>query len=270
MKLLFGFLFICSFQLFSQSYLNILLSNDSYKNSKISDLKKITFNVSGDVIYFHLSDLSVVSENTADVKRFLFGNSPLGGPLPVELSSFNAAQIGASVFLKWRTETETNNYGFDVERANDINSFVQQWNKIGFVEGNGNSNSPKDYSFSDNPAIGSKYYYRLKQIDSDGRVEYSEIISINIKIPDQYALYQNYPNPFNPITIITYNLPADGMVSLKVYDMLGSEVKTLINENQKAGAYTIPFHGRDISSGVYICKISADKFISSIKMILMK
>ena len=96
MKLLFGFLFICSFQLFSQSYLNILLSNDSYKNSHISELKKITFNASGDVINFHLSDLSVVSENTANVKRFLFSDTPLGSPLPVELSSFNAVQIGSA------------------------------------------------------------------------------------------------------------------------------------------------------------------------------
>jgi hypothetical protein len=270
MKLLFGFLFFCSFQLFSQSHLNILLSNNSYKNSHLGDLKKITFSSSGDLINFHLSDQTVVSENTADVKRFLFGNSPLGGPLPVELSSFNAVQIGSDVLLKWRTETEISNFGFDVERANDLNGSVQQWNKIGFVEGNGNSNSPKDYSFNDNPRFGSKYYYRLKQIDSDGKIEYSNVINIDIKMPNEYAIYQNYPNPFNPATSITYSLPSDGMVSLKIYDMLGGEVITLINQNQKAGAYTIPFNGRDLSSGVYICKMSAGKFVSSIKMILMK
>ncbi len=270
MKLLFGFLFFCSFQLFSQSYLNILLSNDSYKNSQISELKKITFNNNGDVIYFHLSDLSVVSENTANIKRFLFSDTPQGNPLPVELSSFSAVQIGSDVLLKWRTETEVNNFGFDVERASDLNGSVQQWNKIGFVEGNGNSNSPKDYSFRDVPKIGSKYYYRLKQIDSDGQIKYSNVISIDIKMPNEYAIYQNYPNPFNPATSITYSLPSDGMVSLKIYDMLGGEVITLINENQKAGVYTIPFNGRDLSSGIYICKMSADKFVSSIKMILMK
>ena len=160
MKLLIGLLFFFSFQLFSQSYLNILLSNGSYKNSQISELKKITFSENGEVISFHLSDLTVVSENTANVKRFLFSNEPLGTPLPVELSSFNAVQIGSSVLLKWRTETETNNYGFDVERAIDLNGSIQHWNKIVFVEGNGNSNSYKDYSFTDNPAIGNKYYYR--------------------------------------------------------------------------------------------------------------
>ena len=269
MKPLIGLLFFCSFQLFSQSYLNILLSNDSYKDSHISDLKKITFNENGEIIYFHLSDLSVVSENTANVKRFLFSDSPLGTPLPVELSSFNAVQVGSSILLKWRTETEINNYGFDVERC-ALSAERQAWEKIGFVEGNGNCNSPRDYSFTDNPSIGSKYYYRLKQIDSDGQTEYSNVISVDLNIPNQYALYQNYPNPFNPTTSITYNLPADGLVSLKVYDILGSEVMTLVNENQKTGVYTIPFNASDLASGIYICKITTNNFMSSIKMILMK
>jgi hypothetical protein len=270
MKLLIGYLLLGTFQLFSQSYLNILLSNDSYKNSQISELKKITFSGNGEVIYFHLSDLSVASENTANVKKILFSNSPLGEPLPVELSAFAAVQIGSEVLLKWTTETEINTYGFDIERAVNLNGSANHWSKIGFVEGYGNSNNPKNYSFSDNPARGNKYYYRLKQIDSDGQFEYSDIISVDIKIPDQYALYQNYPNPFNPATNIIYNLPADGIVSLKVYDMLGSEVATLVSDNQKAGVYTIPFYGKDLSSGIYICKITADNFISSIKMILMK
>jgi hypothetical protein len=270
MKLLIGFLFFSSFQLFSQSYLNILLSNDSYKNSQISELKKITFSENGEVINFHLSDLSIVSENTGNVKRFLFSDSPMGEPLPVELSAFNAVQLGSSVLLKWRTETEINNFGFDVERAIDLNGSIQTWNKIVFVEGNGNSNSPKDYTFSDNLEVGSKYYYRLKQIDSDGQFDYSDIISVDIKMPNQYVLYQNYPNPFNPTTSITYNLPADGIVSLKVYDMLGSEVITLINDNQKAGVYTISFNASDLASGIYIGKITANNFNSSIKMILMK
>ena len=270
MKLLIGFLFFSSFQLFSQSYLNILLSSGSYKNSQISELKKITFSENGEVIYFHLSDLSVASENTANVKRFLFSSSPLGEPLPVELSTFTAVQIGSEVLLKWTTETEINNFGFDVERTVKLNGSANYWNKIGFVEGNGNSNSPTVYSFTDNPAIGSKYYYRLKQIDSDGQTEYSDVISIDLNIPNHFALYQNYPNPFNPITSITYSLPIDGKVSIKIYDVLGSEIRTLVNENQKVGVYTIPFNGNDLSSGIYICRFNLDDHSLSIKMILMK
>lgn len=270
MKLLIGFLFFSSFQLFSQSYLNILLSNNSYKNSQISELQKITFNEAGDVIYFHLVNGSTAEENTAEVKKFTFSDSPLGDPLPVELSSFNAVQIGASVLLKWRTATEINNFGFDIERSIDSKTVTKHWTKIGFVEGYGNSNSPKDYSFTDNPEVGSKYYYRLKQIDADGQTEYSSVISVDLNIPNKYALYQNYPNPFNPTTNITYNIPVDANVELKIYDVLGREVSILVNEFQKAGAYSIPFKAEELSSGIYFCRMNSDNFNSSVKMILIK
>lgn len=270
MKLLIGFLLFSSFQLFSQTYLNILLTNDSYKNSRISELKKITFSENGAVIYFHSSDLSIASENTANVRRFIFSNIPQGNPLPVELSAFTAVQIGSKVLLKWTTETEINNYGFEVERTININGSANHWKNIGFVEGSGNSNSPKNYLFTDNPSIGSKYYYRLKQIDSDGQFEYSNIINIDLKMPNQYELHQNYPNPFNPTTSITYNLPVDGMVTLNVYDILGNEVAALVSENQKAGAYTIPFEAVGLASGVYICRMTAGSFNTTVKMMLMK
>ena len=221
-------------------------------------------------MYFHLSDLTVASENTANVKNFTFGNVPRGEPLPVELSSFSAVQLGTSVLLKWKTETEINNFGFDVERAGETNGSLQNWNKIGFVAGNGNSNSPKDYSFTDNPPAGSQYHYRLKQIDSDGQFEYSEVISVDFNIPNQYALHQNYPNPFNPATNITYNIPVDGNVSVKVYDILGNEVAVVINDNQKAGVYTIPFYADKLASGIYICKMSSGSFNSTVKMMLIK
>ncbi len=270
MKLLIGFLLFSSFQLFSQSYLNILFSNGDYKNSRLDSLQKITLSSTGDVISFHQVDGYIAIENIANIKTFTFSDTAQGQSIPVELSSFNVMLIGSSVLLKWRTETELNNYGFEIERASESNGTPRKWDKIGFVEGSGNSTSPQEYSFNDKPIGDNTYLYRLKQIDTDGRYEYSDIISIDIKTPNQYALHQNYPNPFNPITSITYNLPIDGIVSLRVFDMLGSEVVTLVSENQKAGAYTIPFYAGDLASGIYICKITANNFISSIKMILMK
>ena len=270
MKRLIGFLFLCSFQVFSQTYLNILLSNNSYKYSQISELKNITFSSSGEVIYFNLKSGTTISENTANVKSFIFSNTQLGNPLPVELSSFNAVLIGSSVLLKWRTETEVNNFGFDVERAENINGAMQNWNKIGFVPGNGNSNSPKDYFFTDNPTIGNKYFYRLKQIDSDGQTEYSNVISIDLNIPNKFALEQNYPNPFNPSTIIKYHLPVDADVQLRIFDVLGREVSILVNEFQKAGTYSIPFEAEELSSGIYFCRMNSASFNSSVKMILIK
>jgi hypothetical protein len=270
MKLIIGFLLFGSLQVFSQSYLNVLFTNDSYKNSQISELKKITFSGSGDLIYFHLSDQSVVSENTAEIKSILLGNTPLGSALPVELSAFSAVQTGVSVLLNWRTETETNNYGFDIERSKETNGFIQKWNKIGFVEGQGNSNVSKNYSFTDNPGTGSKYYYRLRQIDSDGQFKYSDVISIDLKMPDRFMLFQNYPNPFNPTTSITYNLPDNEFVLIKIFDVLGNEVTTLVNDHQKAGSYTVKFDGSRYASGIYILCFKSGSYNSNIKMILMK
>jgi len=261
---------ISSVQLFSQSYLNVLLSNDSYKNAQISEIEKITLSSSGDLIYFHLVDQTTVQENTADVKRFTFGNTPLGEPLPVELSAFTATRIGEEVLLKWTTETEINNYGFDVERAIILNGSPKQWNKIGFVEGSGNSNSPKNYSFADNPGYGNKYCYRLKQIDSDGRIQYSDEIFIEFAVINEYSLNQNYPNPFNPSTNIKYSLPVDANVNVTIYNTLGEAVALLVNEYQKAGSYTISFDALGLSSGIYICKMSSNRFNYSIKMMLIK
>src|SRR5690606_23034945 len=98
-------------------------------------------------------------------------------PLPVELSSFSAVIIGSSVKLNWQTETEINNYGFEIERkVGSSQSSIGNYEKIGFVNGNGNSNSPKQYTFTDEGLMAGKYNYRLKQIDDDGQFEYSKVI----------------------------------------------------------------------------------------------
>ena len=167
-----------------------------------------------------------------------------------------------------RLETEVNNYGFEIERASVLPS--QGWKKIGFVQGHGNSNSPKEYSFTDVPQGGTKFQYRLKQIDTDGKFQYSTAINVEIGIPSQYELKQNTPNPFNPTTIISYSLPKDGFVTLNVYDIIGREVASLVNEYQKAGIYSVTFDGSKFSSGVYICKITSSKYTASIKMLLVK
>ena len=188
-------------------------------------------------------------------------------PLPVELTSF-AAKIydQDKVKLNWKTQTEVNNYGFDVERQT-ING---QWEKVGFVNGNGNSNSPKQYSYIDKNLIGgSKFLYRLKQVDNDGQFEYSDIVEIGF-IPNKFELYQNYPNPFNPSSKIRYQLPKESKVVIKVYNILGSEVIELVNEQKEAGSYEAEFNASNLSSGTYIYKISADNYVQTKKMILLK
>ena len=191
-------------------------------------------------------------------------------PLPVELTSFSATTIGKDVKLSWNTATEINNYGFEVERKilkqvqNDI------WEKIGFVNGNGNSNSPKSYSFVDDNVIAGKYSYRLKQIDNDGQFEYSKVIEIDLNAEKKYELTQNYPNPFNPTTTIQFQLPQAGLVKLTLYNLLGQEIKTLVNETKEAGTHTINFDASELNSGVYIYKIESGSFTQTRKMTLVK
>ena len=189
--------------------------------------------------------------------------------LPVELISFTALTGENGVQLNWSTATEVNNYGFDILRqAQDDNN----WEKIGFVQGHGNSNSPKDYLFVDaNPPAG-KVLYKLKQIDFDGAFEYSKVVEVNVDTPQEFRLAQNYPNPFNPSTVISYQLPMDGNVTLKVYDMLGKEVTTLVNEFQRAGSYNYQFsiNNLQLSSGVYYYRLQSGNFVETKKFIVMK
>jgi len=189
------------------------------------------------------------------------------GALPVELSFFTCALNGNNVQLRWKTETEVNNYGFEIERSND-NSI---WTTINFVEGSGNSNSPKNYHYFDSD-IGQSgnYYYRLKQIDNDGTYKYSDVITVEVGAPDKYTLSQNYPNPFNPETRINFSLPVKQFVSLKVYNTLGELVKELINEYKEAGSYSIVFNASDLASGIYIYRLETQNFVMNKKMTLIK
>ncbi|MHB1050224.1 MAG: LamG-like jellyroll fold domain-containing protein [Bacteroidota bacterium] len=201
-------------------------------------------------------------------------------PMPVELHDFTARINGRGVELAWRTATEVNNYGFDVERKElshrligslnqSTDESINHWTKIGFVEGNGTTNAPKSYTFIDGSASGT-VAYRLKQIDRDGSFEYSNQVEVTIAAPNEFALMQNHPNPFNPVTSINYTLPVAGHVSLKIYDMLGKEVATLVNGVQDAGAKIASFDASQLPSGIYFYTLRTNNFNATRKMMLVK
>ena len=186
--------------------------------------------------------------------------------VPVELTSFTANAVMDGVELKWSTATESNNRGFEIERMSSNQEFIP----IGYSEGHGTTTEHKDYSFIDSKLAAGNYTYRLKQIDFDGTFTYSSEVNVDVELLHEYALEQNYPNPFNPITTIKYSILNDGFVKLVVYNLLGEEVATLVNNTQKAGRYEVGFDGSELSSGVYIYRIETSNFTSSRKLILLR
>ena len=204
-------------------------------------------------------------------------------PTPVELLTFEANYVDGEVVLNWSTATEVNNYGFEIERNIPLETIetenltiknpvkYETWEKVGFVEGNGNSNSPKSYSFEDKTAGQGKYVYRLKQVDTDGTYEYSGIVTVETAVVSGYILEQNFPNPFNPATKIKFSIPESGNVTLKVFDSLGQEIATLLNHEMEAGNYEKDFVASNLPSGVYFYQLEAEgKFLQQKKMLLIK
>jgi len=190
------------------------------------------------------------------------------GLLPVELSSFTSTSNGRNVTLSWTTSSEVNNSGFNIERSI---SGSNDWKVAGNVSGNGTSTTSHNYSFTDRNLMTGKYSYRLKQIDFNGNFEYFGLNSeIEIGTPSAFDLKQNYPNPFNPSTKITFDLPKEGFVSIKIFDNLGREVASVVNEFKTAGYYTVDFNAANLTSGLYFYKMDANGFNKVMKMTLIK
>ncbi len=229
----------------------------------------VTWSQYQNIAPFYLNEVAILSSTAAVVVGA--GGTILRGtnlPLPVELTSFTASVRNNMVNLNWETATEVDNYGFDIERK-DNNS---NWTKIGFVEGHTTSNSPKYYAFSDKPSGSTKFSYRLKQIDNDGKFEYSKEVEVLIdNLPNGYLLEQNYPNPFNPETSIKFVLKENTKATLKVYNLMGELVATLFDGIADAGRYyDIKFTGTNLASGFYIYTLDAGKYRQTRKMMLLK
>ncbi|MFQ5751469.1 MAG: FlgD immunoglobulin-like domain containing protein [bacterium] len=191
--------------------------------------------------------------------------------VPVELSSFTASVFDGNVRLNWTTHTETNNLGFTVERSENGTEFQE----IGFVEGKGTTVIPQEYFFEDKNLAPGTYFYRLKQIDLDGAFEYSDVINATVLAPKEFALSQNYPNPFNPETTIRYELPISTHVILKIYNILGEEVRTIVNAEQPAGIRTVVWDGKNnageyVGSGLYYYRLVAGDYTKTLKLLLMR
>ncbi|PJA95347.1 MAG: hypothetical protein CO129_12205 [Ignavibacteriales bacterium CG_4_9_14_3_um_filter_34_10] len=205
---------------------------------------------------------------------FTLGNISGGSnSLPVELTAFTAFAGKGGVELNWSTATEVNNYGFEIERQilKQVQNDSNGWQKIGFVQGHGNSNSPKDYSFIDQGKVAERSRsYRLKQLDADGSFHYSDVVSVNNALGKSFKLFAPYPNPFNPNTTIKFSIPAASNVSLKIYDIIGNEIANLVNGRKDAGEYEVDFNAKNLPSGIYFSTLRSNGNTQTQKLILMK
>jgi hypothetical protein len=211
---------------------------------------------------FEISDLSLSVPVTIDHES-----------LPVMMANFNSVVKADNVTLTWTTTSEQNNAGFKIERKKTDSD--KDWVGAGFVKGKGNSNSQTQYIFEDSKLTPGKYNYRMKQIDNNGNFKYYNLSStIEIGVPAKFNLSQNYPNPFNPTTKINYDLPKDSKVNLTIFDILGREILSLVNQEQKAGYYTVTADSKNLSSGIYfyrlIAKSSEKDYVMTKKMSLVK
>ena len=172
-------------------------------------------------------------------------------PLPVQLTSLTAAAIRGGATVRWSTATETNNYGFDIERR-QIGG--DSWLKIGFVSGAGTSTSPRDYSYTDEGVAPGRYAYRIKQIDNGGSFEYFGAVEVEIGIvAKEFNLTQNYPNPFNPATSLSFSLAEPGRAVVKVYNVVGQEIAVLFDQQAEAGRlYQVTFDASQLTTGIYL------------------
>jgi autotransporter-associated beta strand protein len=240
----------------------LINSGGTLQVSSNQTLHNLTLNSGGTLI--------IDAGDTLNVGTFINNGGTInnnGTLLPVEMTSFTAAVQKTSALLAWSTATEVNNYGFEIERRAIAN---YTWTKVGFVAGSGTSNAPHHYSFTDAALVSGSYAYRLKQMDNNGAFKYSQEVQVAIATPEVFALNQNYPNPFNPTTVIRYQLPVTGYVSLKVYDILGREVATLVNEQKPAGSYHVAFDAHLLTSGVYFYSLQSGNFKEIKEMLLLK
>jgi len=229
----------------------------------------------------------VSADNIITNSNYSGGGTFNGAPLPVQMAKFIAEGGVRGAELRWRSETEVDNYGFEVERKSVASYGLRvpspqpetrnpepgtTWSKIGFVKGSGTSTSPKEYAYVDRSLPAGRYAYRIKQIDNSGAFIYTEAMEVEVGLaPREFTLGQNYPNPFNPTTTIEFTLPEDGRVRLKVYDIAGRAIGTLVDEVRTAGIYhQVAFDASHLGSGTYFFTVEFGGKQLTRKMMLVK
>jgi len=222
--------------------------------------------------YFELNGVDVTNTSTPFYQQSV-GNISL----PIQLSSFTGTVLSTNrVRLDWTTLSELNNYGFEVQRAPDTSLNFQSLPNS-FVPGHGTTNVPQHYTFVDSFPLHGRSFYRLKQIDLDGTIHYTDGIQVHMPtdvredpVPIAFALHQNYPNPFNPTTTIGFDLPSESNVKLEVFNLLGESIALLVNGKLQPGSFRVRFDAQQLASGIYLCRFQAGDFVQVRKILLLR
>jgi hypothetical protein len=200
------------------------------------------------------------------------------GPVPIHLSYFNGILNvpRGSIDLEWGTESETNNYGFEIQKKL-VEAPLFETLPNSFVAGHGTTLTPQQYAYSDTVVLPGTWYYRLAQIDLNGTYHHSNAIQVAVvtgladaEVPDRFVLLRNYPNPFNPSTIIEFSVAAPGNVVLGVHNLLGQRVSTLVDGHVTSGTHKFEWNGGGYAGGVYICRLQAGNTVRVQKLVMVK
>jgi hypothetical protein len=178
-------------------------------------------------------------------------------PLPVEMAGFDAVKSGSSVELTWQTASEMNNAGFQVQRKRKTDG--AEWTQIGFREGAGTTERTQTYRFTDAtpPFEADALTYRLKQVDLDGSTSFSKPVILRQTV-DQVTLRAPFPNPVRDRATVQFAVPERQDVSLRLYDVLGRRVTTLVAGKQMEGRQEVQIDGAGLPSGTYFLRLRAD------------
>lgn len=249
---------------------------DSYNDGTTFGLRVayIFLAKNGATVQVTLADPSATSGTVGvTIAQWTLGREDL--PVPIELSSFTATRgEGDFVELKWITLSETDNYGFYVQKKTSVEG---EFTNVpgGFVAGRGTTVVPQEYAFQDRASRVDGWWYRLKQVDLDGTVDYSEPVQVlpagagQEIAPESHQLAQNFPNPCNPTTIIRYSLSQKSQVSLTVHNALGQLVAVLQDGEKEGGYHEVKFDPSGLASGVYFYRLKAGEFVQTRKLLVV-
>ncbi len=184
--------------------------------------------------------------------------------LPVSLSDFKSTASNDNVLVSWKTDHESNNKGFEIQRSNN----GSDWYAINFITSNGESTVTKNYSYTDKGLAPGTYYYRLEQVDLDGKSTFSAIVSATVSGKGTVSLFQNYPNPFNSITSIRFDLPRAQHARLSVVDLAGREVRVLTDKMSEAGSHIVTLDGANLGRQTYLLRLQTEDGLLTRKILV--